>query len=110
MPSDSLLHPADEEEVRHYIVLAGKEGRKIRVRGSGHSVRDAIYADSEGAEARGYNLYLDRLNKVHLDDATKRVTAEAGCHLGHDPSDPARTATIESSLFHQLDRHGWAFP
>ena len=46
---------------------------------------------------------LDRYRGWHVkDEARKLVEAEAGIHLGADPSDPTGTATLETSLLSQL--------
>src|SRR5437660_5840859 len=112
--ADGFYHPANEEGVRQLVLRARAEGRKIRVRGSGHSTTAAIYTEGFDPDASragsGLNLLLDRLANVSFDDAKQQVTVQAGCHLGQDPSDPAHTSSLENSLFYQLDRHGWAFP
>lgn len=99
-------HPASERELVALVKRAYTEGRVVRVRGSEHSVNAAIYADeSEGA----INVQLDRYNKVvRWDPARRRVTVQAGCHLGVDPNNPA--STKKNSLLWQLERRGWALP
>lgn len=53
---------------------------------------------------------LDQYREVTFDDERQRVTAQAGCHLGVDPYDPAGTSSSENSLLQQLERKGWALP
>jgi hypothetical protein len=111
--SDGFYHPRSEGDVMELIAKARREGRVIRARGSGHSVLAAIYSDagqSRRTDPGGINLMLDQLREVTFDDANMRVTAQAGCNLGRDPSDPTGTSTLENSLFYQLHRRGWAFP
>jgi FAD/FMN-containing dehydrogenase len=111
--SDGFYHPANEGEIRALVERAIREGRKIRVRGSAHSVNAAIFTrdtDHPAPDEPGINILLDRLRQVAFDDERIQVTAQAGCHLGRDPADPTQTSTVENSLFYQLDRRGWAFP
>jgi len=104
--SNGYYHPSDETEVKNIILFAKKEGRKIRVRGSAHSVKDSIYTKSES----GINIMLDKLMAVNIDKKNMRVTVQAGCHLGRDPYDPAGTSNLINSLFYQLDQEGLAVP
>ena len=53
---------------------------------------------------------LDRYGKIAFDEARRRVTVEAGCHLGADPRDPTGKATWERSLLAALEARGWALP
>ena len=42
------------------------------------------------------------------DEERKLVEAQAGIHLGADPSDPTATATLQTSLLHGLfHEKGW---
>jgi D-arabinono-1,4-lactone oxidase len=102
---DGFFHPASEDEIAALVRYARRNGRQLRVRGSAHSVRDAIYTDGHGID-----VMLDRYTGVAFDNAKRRVTVQAGCHLGADPRDPTRTATWERSLLAQLERRGWALP
>ena len=112
--SDGFFHPTSEGELVRLVRAARLEGVKLRVRGSAHSVARAIYTqDGEGVEPgrrRHFDVMLDRYIGVTFDDARMRVTVQAGCHLGHDPRDPTRTATWENSLLAQLEKRGWALP
>ncbi|MGE5807107.1 MAG: FAD-binding protein, partial [Ignavibacteria bacterium] len=103
--SGGFYHPLNEEEVKFLIRYAKKEGKKIRVRGSAHSVKDAIYA-----EENGINIMLDKMREVRIDKDKMEVTVQAGCHLGRDPYDPSGTSNLINSLFYQLDQQGLAVP
>jgi FAD/FMN-containing dehydrogenase len=106
-----FYHPSDEGDVRNLILYAGQNGLQIRVRGSAHSVKSAIYTDGfQTGSNNNIDVMLDKLSAVTFDDANKRVTVEAGCHLGKDPFDPAGTSTWHNSLFYQIDQRGWAVP
>lgn len=101
--TDGFFHPASEDELRALILEARSSGRKLRVRGAGHSEPGAYQADAGDIE-----VLLDRMIDVQFDDASLCVTVQAGCHLGVDPEDPSGTSTWENSLFAQLDARGWA--
>jgi hypothetical protein len=111
--SDGYYHPANEEEVRELIEHAVRDVLKIRVRGSAHSVPAAVYTgnfESPPPNESNINILMDKMRAVSFDDDQMQVTVGAGCHLGASPDDPTGTATVEKSLFYQLDRKGWAFP
>ena len=82
---DGFYHPANETDIRNLILFAKSEGQKIRVRGSAHSVKAAIYAKGD----EGINLMLDKMAEVKIDKQNMKVTVQAGCHLGRDPYDPS---------------------
>ena len=106
-------HPTSEAEISDLIQYAGAHGLKIRVRGSGHSVKAAIYTgnfENPPHRDNDLNLYLDRMTQVTFDEARQQVTAQGGCHLGLDPMDPTHQSTRANSLFYQVDQKGWAFP
>jgi FAD/FMN-containing dehydrogenase len=112
--ADGFHHPASERELVELVKAAYREGRQLRVRGAAHSVSHAIYADPAddlsnqvGRQAPpagpNLNLMLDRYRGWRVrDEARKLVEADAGIHLGADPSDPTGTATLETSLLWQL--------
>jgi hypothetical protein len=119
--ADGFHHPASEQELVALVRHAYREGRQLRVRGSAHSVSHAIYTDpQEGFPNRvgqqappggpNVNVMLDRYAGWRVRDAAKKlVEADAGIHLGADPSDPTGTATLERSLLWQLVREkGWS--
>jgi hypothetical protein len=118
---DGFHHPASEAEIVALVKAAYREGRQLRVRGAAHSVSNAIYTDPAGpppdrvsvqAPPAGpnMNLMLDRYRGWRVrDEERKLVEADAGIHLGADPSDPTGTATLETSLLWQLaGEKGWA--
>lgn len=70
---DRVYTPVTEEDIRTIVIDAGKEGKKITVRGSGHSQGGHIV--SEGAvhiDMRSHNAV------THIDTENKRITVEAG--------------------------------
>lgn len=107
--SDGFFHPASEEELVALVHKARRDRVQLRVRGSAHSVARAIYTDG-GPKSRNVDVMLDRYGGVTFDDARRRVTVEAGCHLGVDPHDPTGMSCWKRSLLAQLDARGWALP
>jgi D-arabinono-1,4-lactone oxidase len=115
--TDRFHHPGSEEELAELVRSAHREGRKLRVRGAAHSVSHAIYTEAPGrnrvgvqapADSPHYDVMLDRLAGWEVvDEARKLVRADAGIHLGRDPSDPAGRATEDASLLKQLADRGW---
>lgn len=115
---DGFHHPASEGELVELVRAAYREGRRLRVRGAAHSVSDAIYTSSSGRNEVGrqsppadgdVNVMLDRYRGWRVKDEARRlVEADAGIHLGEDPSDPTGTATLRESLLYQLaHERGW---
>jgi D-arabinono-1,4-lactone oxidase len=117
--ADGFHHPASEQEIVALVKAACRDGRRLRVRGAAHSVSHAIYTDPAGTPNRvgqqappagpNLNLMLDRFRGWRVRDEKRRlVEADAGIHLGADPSDPTGTATLETSLLWQLaEQKGW---
>lgn len=110
---DGYFHPSNEDELIALVRAARREGKQLRVRGSAHSVRAAIYTDDaldRLATPRHLDVMLDRYVGVYFDDATMTAVVEAGCHLGFDPRDPTRTSRWDDSLLAKLEARGWAVP
>jgi D-arabinono-1,4-lactone oxidase len=118
--ADGFHHPADEQELVELVRTAHREGRGLRVRGAAHSIAHAIYADPLGpldnrvsgqspAPGDSINVMLDRYRGWRVVDEDRRlVEADAGIHLGADPSDPTGSATLETSLLARLaEDRGW---
>lgn len=117
--ADGYYHPASDDQVAQLIERANAEHLKIRVRGSGHSIKYAIFTDHflEGeGDKDGIDVLLDQLNfegtdeKVRIDKTRMEVRVKAGCHLGYDPYDPAGVSNLVNSLLFQLDQEGLAVP
>jgi hypothetical protein len=107
---DGFHHPAGEAELVELVKTAHREGRHLRVRGAAHSVSHAIYSETAGEnrvnqhappEGDGIDVMLDRYRGWQVrDEGRKLVEAQAGIHLGADPSEPG--ATLDQSLLAQL--------
>lgn len=76
------LHPSNEAELTALIVRTRAAGRRLRVRGAGHSVPAAIAGRGDTV------VVLDRLRGMSLDEASGEVSAGAGLRFGADPFDP----------------------
>lgn len=112
--ADGFHHPSSEAELVELVKAAYREGRQLRVRGAAHSVSHAVYTDPARSlpdrvsvqtppPGPNMNLMLDRYRGWRVRDEGRRLAeAEAGIHLGADPSDPTGTATLETSLLWQL--------
>jgi D-arabinono-1,4-lactone oxidase len=118
--ADGFRHPSSEAELIALVTAAAQQGRQLRVRGAAHSPARAIYTDPEDDEPNrveqqtpppgdNVNVMLDRYRGWSVrDEARKLVEAQAGIHLGADPSDPTGTATLETSLLYRLFHDkGW---
>ncbi len=106
---DGYFHPRSEAEVVALVRWARASGRRLRVRGSGHSHAPAIHGAPRPVDG-WVELMLDRLDGLRFDDTTLQVTAHAGVHLGLDPRDPTGRSTIANALCSQLHARGWALP
>lgn len=102
------------------VKAAYEQGRQLRVRGATHSLSHVIYADPIGDLPNRVNwqtpppgesieIMLDRYRGWRVkDESRKLVEVDAGIHLGEDPSDPTRGATLQTSLLWQLwHQKGW---
>ena len=117
---DGFYHPSSEEELAALVAYGYRNGLQVRARGSAHSVGYAIYIDPEQPGVNhveqqnpppgpNVNIMLDRYMGLAVYDLDKRqVIADAGIHLGRDPSDPTHTSTLENSLLYRLNTdYGW---
>jgi FAD/FMN-containing dehydrogenase len=107
-----LHRPASEDEIRELVRSARARGMQVRVRGTGHSVDEAIFtsARTAGRPAEAVDMVLDRYTRIEFDDARRQVTVQAGCRLGADPRDRSGRATVRAGLCWQLEQRGWALP
>jgi D-arabinono-1,4-lactone oxidase len=117
---DGYHHPATEQELAALVRYADHRGLQVRVRGAAHSVARALYtdplADAENRVGRQQppagphlNVMLDRVRCWRVrDEASRLVEADAGIHLGVDPSDPAGASPAARGLLIQLwEEKGW---
>jgi D-arabinono-1,4-lactone oxidase len=117
---DGFYHPSSEAEIAALVAYAYQNGLEVRARGAAHSVACAIYTDPYPASENhveqqspppgpNVNIMLDRFIGYTVRDAERRlVAADAGIHLGIDPSDPTGTSTLQNSLLWRLwTEQGW---
>ncbi len=123
---DGFYHPSSEEELIALVLKASRERRQCRVRGAAHSVSHAIYTDPlsgvpnrtnqqsppqpRRSEHENIDVMLDLYRGMRVTDPGRKIVeADAGIHLGADPSDPTGTATVATSLLDRLWELGWTF-
>ena len=109
LAADGYFHPRSEAEVCALVRWTRATGRRLRVRGAGHSLAPAIYGGPRPCDA-WVELILDRLDLLRFDDDAMQVTAQAGVHLGVDPRDPTGRSSLANALCPQLHARGWALP
>lgn len=111
LPAGQSLKPVSSvEEVAEAILKAKSEKKVLRVAGSEHSVRDAIFPKD------GITLLLTKeLRKVEIlkieEECGKKwlyCRIGGGCYLGKNPLDP--TCDIKSSACYQVAVQGFGFP
>lgn len=119
--ADGYYHPESEEELQALVkqALSASPPRRLRVRGSAHSVARSIYTDGYGGVGDppngDINVMLDRyraigpITPIEGDPDHAIVEVEAGCNLGKNPYDPTHTSTWRNSLNYALQQAGWAF-
>jgi len=133
---DGYYHPSSVEEIQALVLDARERRRKVRVRGAGHSVNQAVYTDSFPYSTAEYyapseiadnyelnfqtvdvpenevNILLDQFIDVLFfeENGKNYVKVCAGCHLGRDPYDPTETSTYFNGLLYQMDQRGFAVP
>ncbi len=106
---DGLFHPKTEDEIRECVLFAKANGLTIRVLGSGHSEKEAIYTDSKlNHQFEMMDLELDLFNKISFNDEAMQVTTQSGVVMGlpryKDPD-----YIPKESVCYQIDQKGWAF-
>ncbi|HTU30119.1 MAG TPA: FAD-binding protein [Solirubrobacteraceae bacterium] len=103
--ADGRIHPADEHAIAEAIRFAAASGRRLRVRGAGHAPPGTAAGDRDDDLV----LSLDRMRELRVVDERERlVRAQAGIHLGRDPSAAAAEGSLASSLLHRLaEEHRW---
>jgi len=100
--------PADENDVITLVNRAKAEKKTICMRGAAHSFPIINTLEAQAASGKNIYIMLSKMNKVTIDKPNMMVTVDAGCHLGEDPFDPTKKATLQDSLLWQLDQQGMA--
>lgn len=109
--SDGFFHPTSENQIQDLILMARQNGLQVRVRGSSHSIPDAVFTDGYRYKSSPMvDIILDHFSWIQFNDEKKQVTVGGGARFARDPRDLTGKATDEAGLCYQLDRRGWALP
>jgi FAD/FMN-containing dehydrogenase len=106
--SNQFFTPTSEKELQELVLQAKTNNLQIRVRGSAHSVKKAIFTDDYNTatdeQAKSLNLMLSDafFRQIKIDTTANTVTVGAGCNLGKDPFDPTETSTLQNSLLYRI--------
>ena len=110
-PSRQVPKPVSStEDVIEAVLKAKREKKVLRVAGSEHSVRDAIYPKDAVTLLLTGDLRKVEIVKVTEEESKKWLYCRigAGCHLGKDPLDPHSDLT--NSACYQVNKYGFGFP
>ena len=108
----NFYHPSlTEQEIVDLVKYAHDNNLQLRVRGSGHSFGSHIYTDvctldrvdvnASDPDGDNINIKLDQYTKIlNVDkNRSRRVTVQAGIHLGHDPAHQPSSKPEDSLLY-----------
>jgi len=95
-------------DVQKLVDAARRDELKLRVAGSQHSVKAAVFSGDKRDMRVALDGELRLVTVISQDEAGAVVRAGAGCYLGKNPSDP--TSTWSNSLNGQLEALGVALP
>ncbi len=110
-----VAHPHGAREIASHIGEARAARKLLRAIGSGHSIPRAIEADRapspplhRPSRLPGIHLSLERMDRiVDVDRTKRRLTVQAGMHLGEAPNSPG---SVQNNLTRHLAELGWALP
>jgi FAD/FMN-containing dehydrogenase len=110
-----VRRPATLMALQELIVEASRAGLLVRVQGAGLSARQAIFADGTPrpvptrlSESQALNVSLEHLDQVvHVDSAHRRISVQAGMHIGQNPNVPS---SLDNNLLAYITARGWALP
>ncbi|KAL9986458.1 hypothetical protein ACROYT_G000611 [Oculina patagonica] len=111
MPAERDLTPVSTvEEVTEAILKAKNEKKALRVAGSEHSVKDAIFPKGGVTLLLTKDLRKVDIQKIEEAGGKKWLYCRigAGCYLGNNPMDP--TSDIQDSACYQVNANGFGFP
>ncbi|MCE0558515.1 D-arabinono-1,4-lactone oxidase [Motilimonas sp. E26] len=110
-----LYHPASNDDVIALVNFAREHKKSVRTCGAAHSQSWAIYTDAAMLQpnvtnqsppevnSNEINIILDQMMQVELiNPSLNIVRAQAGVHLGYDPSDITGQSSEQNSLLYQL--------
>ena len=108
---------SSKEDVIEAVAKAKREKKVLRVAGSEHSVRDAIYPkDAVTLLLTGDLRKVEILGVKEEEEEEEEEESKkwlyccigAGCHLGKDPLDP--DSDLKNSACYQVNKYGFGFP
>lgn len=110
---DGWFYSNTTNDIVQLVKLAHKEKKHIRVKGSGHSVIEAIrepkITDIIGIILSGELRSISMIREtVEMGERVAYVRVGAGCYIGHSPKD--RLGTWDKSLNKWLDDRDYALP
>ena len=111
LPARRLLTPvSSKEDVIEAVLKAKREKKVLRVAGSEHSVRDAIFPEDGVTLLLTGDLRKVEILKVKREPFKKWLYCRigAGCYLGKDPLDPH--SDRKNSACYQVNQNGFGFP
>ena len=111
LPARRLLTPvSSKEDVIEAVLKAKREKKVLRVAGSEHSVRDAIFPEDGVTLLLTGDLRKVEILKVKREPFKKWLYCRigAGCYLGKDPLDPH--SDLKNSACYQVNQNGFGFP
>ena len=111
LPARRLLTPvSSKEDVIEAVLKAKREKKVLRVAGSEHSVRDAIFPEDGVTLLLTKDLRKVEILKVKREPFKKWLYCRigAGCYLGKDPLDPH--SDRKNSACYQVNQNGFGFP
>ena len=106
-PRRYLKQVSSKEDVIEAVLKAKREKKVLRVAGSEHSVRDAIFPeDGVTLELTGNLCKVEFLEEEETGTDKKWLHCRigAGCYLGNSYSN------LENSACYQVNAHGYGFP
>ena len=110
-PSRQVPKPVSStEDVIEAVLKAKREKKVLRVAGSEHSVRDAIFPEDGVTLLLTGDLRKVEILKVKREPFKKWLYCRigAGCYLGKDPLDPH--SDLKNSACYQVNQNGFGFP
>ena len=98
LPARRLLTPVSSKDVIEAVLKAKREKKVLRVAGSEHSVRDAIFPEDGVTLLLTGDLRKVEILKVRREPFKKWLYCRigAGCYLGKDPLDPHSDLNFQS--------------
>jgi D-arabinono-1,4-lactone oxidase/FAD binding domain-containing protein len=110
-----IRRPATLMALQELIVEASRAGLLVRVQGAGYSARPSSFAQgtprpvpARPSESQALDVSLEHLDQVvHVDSAHRRISVQAGMHIGQNPHVPS---SLDNNLLLHVTARGWSLP